>query len=173
MWSGLPVSLIRRSGPPRLRTGFSSPPDLRSLYQYAFPVGPKFPAWRNPASEFIRGILAWPAGSICFDVEHDAFWLDGIWETRPSDLEEAKEYARARVREAPFLIPIFGHRFLPATPSEAGNPVFSVYQTDVIIYGMDLPSYLHAEFSVPNPFPAPEYPSKEISFWSELERRNG
>jgi hypothetical protein len=54
----------------------------------------------------------------------------------------------------------------------AGNPVFSVYQTDVIYYGFDLPSYLFEEFGVPNPFPRPERP-REIELWSELERLNG
>jgi hypothetical protein len=75
------------------------------------------------------------------------------------------------VARAPILIPVYSHRFIPAALSEAGNPVFSVYQTDIIHYGLDLPSYLHAEFDACNPYPVPSEP-KEIRFWSELVRMN-
>ena len=108
---------------------------------------------------------------MCFDVEHNSFWLTA-WGPRPDSLENAQARAREAVRSAPFLIPIFCHRYLPAWPCEAANPVFSVYQTDIIYYGFDLPSYLFAEFGVPNPFPVPAKP-REVEFWSELERLNG
>jgi hypothetical protein len=93
------------------------------------------------------------------------------WGEKPQTLEAACAIARRAVAEAPILIPIYGHHYLPAEPSEAGNPVFSVYQTDIICYGFDLPSYLAVEFGVSNPYPLPESP-REISFWSELERLN-
>ena len=70
------------------------------------------------------------------------------------------------------MIPVFAHRYLPASPWASGNPVFSIYQTDIIYYGLNLPSYLFAEFGVPNPFPTSDTP-REIEFWSELERLNG
>lgn len=107
---------------------------------------------------------------MCFDIEHDSFWLPA-WGPKPGTSEAAQAMARRAVRAAPFLIPVFSHRYLPASPCEAGNPVFSVYQTDIIYYGFDLPSYLSAEFEVPNPYPVPESP-KEIEFWSELVRLN-
>jgi len=71
---------------------------------------------------------------------------------------------------APKLIPIFGHRYLPATPSQAGNPIFSVYQSDVIHYGADLADYLDREENGWESLPWPEV--REIDFWSELVRRN-
>ena len=76
---------------------------------------------------------------------------------------------------SPVRLPSFrcsAHRFIPADPRESGNPVFSVYQADVIHYGFDLPSYFHSEFGVGNPYSSPDVP-REIEFWSELERRNG
>lgn len=151
--------------------GFRFPPDLRALLQHAQPMGERFPDWRKPESECICGILAWPADSICFDVEHNAFWLPE-WGERPARLADAQAIARRAVRLAPFLVPVFAHRFIPATPLRAGNPIFSVYQTDIIYYGTDIMSYLDAEFGVPNPGPLPEEP-REIAFWSALERLNG
>lgn len=151
-----------------LEYGFRFPPDLRALLEHAVPVGERFPSWRSRESQLIREQLAWPADGICFDVEHNGFWLP-TWGPKPSSIEKAQTRAREAVRAAPALIPIFGHRYLPASPCEAGNPVFSIYQTDIICYGFDLPSYLFAEFGIPNPFAVPRAP-RGIALWSELER---
>lgn len=151
--------------------GFRFPPDLRRLLSHALPEGEPFPNWREPGSAFILDRLSWPADSICFDIEHDNFWFPA-WGERPAELGDAKLQARTALRSAPFLIPIFGHRYLPATPCAAGNPVFSVYQTDTIYYGFDLPHYLHSEFGVDNPFELRDAPV-HIEFWSDLEEMNG
>jgi hypothetical protein len=60
-------------------------------------------------------------------------------------------HARELVAAAPPLVPLYSHRFIPAEPTLVGNPVFSIVQTDVIYYGMDLADYLHAQFGVPRP----------------------
>src|SRR5262245_7050396 len=151
--------------------GFRFPSDLRAFLESALPVSESFPDWRSPSMEFIKDRLEWPADGICFDVEHNTFWLPA-WGVMPDSLEEAQAKARQAIRAAPLLIPVYGHRYLPASPCTSGNPVFSVYQTDIIYYGVDFPSYLLAEFGVPNPFPVPDFP-REIEFWSELEKLNG
>jgi len=151
--------------------GFRFPPDLRALLEHALPLGERFPDWRSPGSEFVQDRLAWPADSMCFDIAHNTFWLPA-WGPKPDSMKDAQAVARKAVRAAPFMIPVYGHRYLPAVPCQVGNPVFSVYQTDIIYYGLDLPSYLFAEFGVPNPFQVPDLP-REIEFWSELERLNG
>jgi hypothetical protein len=46
------------------------------------------------------------------------------------------------------MIPVYSHRYLPAEPCEAGNPVLSIYQTDIIHYGYDLADYFAREFRV-------------------------
>jgi len=145
--------------------GFRFPPDLRSLLQRAVPTGARFPNWRRPDAEDLAGLLRWPADSMFFDVEHDQFWLPA-WGPKPT-LEAARDIVDAAVRAAPFLIPVFGHRYLPATPCLSGNPVFSVYQTDIIRYGVDLQDYLRAEFGAPDPtrmLPA----AREIEFWTRI-----
>lgn len=80
-----------------------------------------------------------------FDIEHNSFW-DPEWGPKPESADEAKVIATKAVGKAPGLIPVFSHRYLPAEPCEQGNPVLSVYQTDIIVYGADLPTYFAHEF---------------------------
>jgi hypothetical protein len=149
---------------------FRFPPDLRELLQIVLPLPPRFPPWRNFASEEMKQQMDWPADGLCFDVEFDAFWLEA-WGERPASLDEAFVIARANVAAAPKLIPIYGHRYIPAQPSEAGNPVFSVYQTDIIYYGADLSRYIMTEFGELPYAAAVENISKRIPFWSDLVDR--
>ncbi len=65
------------------------------------------------------------------------------------------------------MIPVFSHRYLPDDPNEAGNPVFSVYQTDIIYYGADLLDYFENEFAQPRPAWRTITP-RLIRFWSAL-----
>lgn len=80
-----------------------------------------------------------------FDVEHNDLWLDS-WGDRPASLGEQQQRVHDLVLAAPKLIPIIGHRYLLAEPYAPNNPVFSVYQSDIIIYGANLYSYFIAEF---------------------------
>jgi len=59
---------------------------------------------------------------------------------------------------------------LPEEPYERGNPVFSVYQTDVIHYGANLQDWIERERVDLSEKPWP--PLKEIRFWSEAVRKN-
>jgi hypothetical protein len=67
------------------------------------------------------------------------------------DAECAKGTAGA---QAPRLIPLISHRYLPETPNEADNPVFPVYRSDAIHYGIDLADYF--EFVGYNKRPWPD-----------------
>jgi hypothetical protein len=149
--------------------GFRFPPDLREFLSLALPVSGGWINWRTGDREAIRNALSWPLEGLCFDIEHNVFWL-AEWGDRPAQLAGAIEIARRAVNAAPTLIPICSHRYLPATPAEAGNPVFSVYQTDVIYYGTDLLDYLQNEFRYY--FGRPEYringEPRRIPFWSDL-----
>ncbi len=101
------------------------------MLETALPVSPSFVDWRAGDAANLRTRLAWPLESLCFDIEHNTFWL-AEWGPRPADLAQAFARATQAVAVAPRLIPVFSHRYLPAEPNEAGNPVFSVYQTDII-----------------------------------------
>jgi hypothetical protein len=149
--------------------GFRFPPDLRAFLGYALPISKNWIDWRRASRSEIMDRLAWPAEGMCFDVEKNSFWLES-WGTKPAALPEACAIARAAVAAAPRLIPIYGHRYLPADPCMAGNPVFSVYQTDIIYYGANLFDYLNNEFGYY--FGRSEYVindhMRQIEFWSDL-----
>ena len=149
------------------RFGFRFPPDLCALLQTAFPRGPQFPDWRMPESPALTGRLKWPFDAIAFDIENNVFWMDS-WGPRPAALSDALAVARAAVESAPRLIPIFAHRYLPAEPEAAGNPVFSVYQTDIICYGVDLRRYLLCEFGRLDFAEATRGEPRRIRFWTDI-----
>ena len=65
-------------------------------------------------------------------------------------------------------IPVSGHRYLPAEPELGGNPVFSVYQTDIVHYGGDLRRYLSCDFGRLEHAEAIRGELRRIRFWTEL-----
>lgn len=148
------------------RFNLAFPPDLIDLLLDRQPVGG--PNWND--EQDVRSRLAWPFEGLLFDVEEGALWWTE-WGVRPDDPGERAEVLRAIVARAPRLIPIFSHRYLPATPCLRGNPVFSVHQSDVIPYGADLEDYIDREQDGWGSKPWPET-LREIDFWSEVVRRN-
>jgi hypothetical protein len=51
------------------------------------------------------------------------------------------------MKKVPKLIPIYGHRYVPTVNGVDNPSIFSVYQTDVIYYGIDLENYFRIEFN--------------------------
>ncbi|MBX9581547.1 MAG: SMI1/KNR4 family protein [Gemmataceae bacterium] len=127
------------------RYGFRFPPDLRAFLQTALPHGGEFPDWRSGSEGGLRYWFDLPRRGVVFDIEHNGFWLDE-WGPRPAALADAVRTAEQLVATAPRLIPVYLHRMMPAEPHLPGNPVFSVHQTDIIVYGADLRDYLAHEF---------------------------
>jgi hypothetical protein len=105
---------------------------------------PSFYNWLTDV-ETLREYLDWPLEGLLFDVENADLWQPA-WGARPDTRQGRAALVRALAASAPRLIPIFSHRYLLAEPCRAGNPVFSVYQTDVIVYGADLRRYFLTEF---------------------------
>jgi hypothetical protein len=146
------------------------PPDLREFLMVGLPVSDGWVNWREIDSHKIRERLNWPWEGICFDIEHNVFW-PREWGPTPLSLPEAFAYAKQKVDAAPKLIPIYSHRYLPNRPLTAGNPVFSLYQTDIIYYGANLWDYLESEFHFESPTHRLREPIRQIEFWSWLIER--
>lgn len=142
------------------RHGLRFPPDLVALLRERRPADGY--DWRTDDRE-IRRALAQPLEGLIFDVENNALWLPG-WGEKPRKADARAEVVTAAVAAAPRLIPIYGHRYIPETPHKAGNPVFSVMQSDIIIYGETLERYISNEFGGAG-FVAAESP-RYIPFWS-------
>lgn len=151
----------------------SFPPDLQCFLQYALPVSPRFVNWRkglnsDEEKESIISRINWPLDGLLFDIHNDSFWREQ-WGRKPENTLEMEEIATIAYRDAPKLIPIYAHRFIPSSPNEEGNPIFSVHQTDIIHYGYDLISYFANEFFLilPEDIILAQEP-KFIPFWSEV-----
>jgi hypothetical protein len=156
------------------RYDFRFPPDLAEFLSIGLPVSQGFPNWRTGRIKRPKDVISiaeqlkWPADGICFDIEHDNFWIKE-WGPKPENLQQAFQLAREKVKEAPALIPVCQHRFLPSDPPLEGNPVLSVWQTDIIYYGLDLPRYLAKEFRFAGPQRENGNKSpRRIRFWSDL-----
>jgi hypothetical protein len=151
------------------RYGFEFPPDLRSFLGLAMPVGGKFPDWRDLDSVALADAFAWPLEGLWFDVKQNSLWLRE-WGSKPADDASAYKRLSELVQAAPKLIPIQGHRYLPCRPVETGNPVLSVYQSDIIYYGLNLEDYFRNEYSYQfgrQGYEISEEP-KPIEFWASF-----
>ncbi|MGE0045981.1 MAG: hypothetical protein AB7J28_02935 [Hyphomonadaceae bacterium] len=139
------------------------PPDLLALYLDRRPEG---------GHDWVRGrediavALDRPLRGLLFDVKHNSLWREA-WGPRPPGDAAREEILRGVVAQAPKLIPIMGHRYLPETPHESGNPVFSVVQSDIIYYGVNLQDYFEREAGGWESNPWPEN-IKRIPFWSSF-----
>lgn len=103
---------------------------------------PAFFDWRHD-DDAIRAALAWPLEGLLFDVENNVVWPEA-WGPRPTTPLERKARLEELVAQAPRLVPVVGHRYIvPVKP----HVVLSVYQSDIIVYGSDLRSFLLAEFA--------------------------
>ncbi|MBI4303341.1 MAG: SMI1/KNR4 family protein [Chloroflexi bacterium] len=146
---------------------FLFPPDHRDLLMSRMPVSKGFVNWRKDSEKDIRKKLIWPYEGICFDIMNSSFWRKE-WGEKPIVPEDACRLLKTIISKAPTLIPIYGHRYIPDRPHERGNPVFSVYQTDIICYGSDLCNYFENEFGPKEKRNLPTITPKRIEFWSSL-----
>lgn len=150
--------------------GYQLPFEVGMLLVMGVPRAERWRQWEDPQADLAEW-NDYVLSGICFDIEHADFWFDG-WGKKPERLNERIDRANAAFsNEVPPLFPIYGHRAVPLTPADGqpnsdGNPVFSVSQTDVIVYGQDLAAWMHHEFGVPLPM----WPSDErrFPFWTPL-----
>ena len=142
------------------RFGVRFPPDLLELLTERRPADGY--DWAGQDSRRIRKMLSWPLEMLIWDVNNGSWWNG--WGERPRDKLSRREIVRDAVGQAPRLIPLIGHRFIPEAPSERGNPVFSMYGLDTIYYGANLIEYFTNEFG--GAYKIGEV--RRVPFWSAL-----
>lgn len=152
------------------------PPDLKVFLQNGLPISDGFVNWRlglKSKKEFdtIESRLDWPWEGMLFDIEHNFFWLES-WGTKPKSHNERIQIARKHFETYPKLIPIYSHRFIPESSYESGNPIFSVYQMDIIYYGANLEDYFIEEFKLNNLKNIDKKSYKKIEFWTDIVEKD-
>ncbi len=152
--------------------GIRLPPDLAGLLRTTVPTstGPPggFPKWRSDPLE-LRRLVRRPLEELVWAIEHGGpgMW-PARWGPRPAHPGDVAVVALARLAKVPRLIPLFGHRYIPASPHEEGNPVFSVVGYDVVCYGSNLENYIENEFARRPGSQLQLGTTKRIPLWSEL-----
>lgn len=125
-----------------------------------------WPNWRDGDPDELRRHLDWPVDFLLQDVQH-GHW-QSAWGVRPDSDEAAVDQARAHVAEAPRMVPVYGHRFLPAGHGTSGHPVLSMWGSDIVYYGTDLLDYISQEFEEPRPeHPEGWAPRATVPFWRD------
>jgi hypothetical protein len=150
--------------------GFEFADDHRSFLAAGLPVGRGWPNWRDGRDEHLRERLAWPVEGVLFDVEHNVFWHSD-WGVRPVDLADALAVAREWLATVPQMVPVYSHRYLPAGRDTFGHPILSMYQTDIIVYGLDLVDYIYQEFGAGTGIDRTDarwQPHVTVAFWREF-----
>jgi len=135
------------------------PQDLIALFLEMSPVDGY--RWETEDKR-IRKMLAWPLDMLLTEVENGSWWPG--WGDRPQERTMQQEIVREALRRAPRLIPLIAHRFIPETPANPGNPIFSMYGFDTIYYGANLTEYFTNEFSGT----CDVGETRHIEFWSDI-----
>lgn len=157
--------------------GAQLPFELGLLLVMGVPDGDRWWRWdENPAAEWHRW-LDQLHGGVLFDVEHNGLWLHS-WGAPPASVEERLSTVQSMLDAAPPLVPVRGHRCMPVVPVVPGDeprsiPVYSIVQTDIVIYGDDLAGWFHKQFDLA--LPLWEHAGEaDVPFWSPLiEHNNG
>lgn len=126
-----------------------------------------WPDWRDGSAADLREQLGWPVEGAIFDVRHNGLWHPS-WGSRPADMREALAVARRHLVRVPVMVPVCGHRYLPAGRGTSGHPVLSIHQADIIIFGTDLADYIDREFGQGLPISEHWTPPPMVPFWSEF-----
>ncbi|MFI7511694.1 hypothetical protein ACIBSS_33285 [Micromonospora aurantiaca] len=134
--------------------GFEFAEDHRAFLAVGLPVSSApedgatwsnpWPDWRGGDPEALRMHVNWELDFLIERVE-DGEW-DPRWGSRPSTRDMASREARRVLLAAPKMVPVYGHRFLPAGRGSYGHPVLSMWGWDIIVYGADLLDYIGNEF---------------------------
>ena len=81
--------------------------------------------------------------------------------------EQRVEVVAELYKNAPKIIPVCSHRFMPEMNDDNDPPVLSIYYDDIVYYGRNLQEYLLHEFcGVDIPKYISEY--KNVPFWTDM-----
>lgn len=146
----------------------SFPKSLKNLLMTVLPVSTGFYNWRNTEIsniDFIKSVIYQPVKYID-EMPHEIYWCEQ-WGEEPKDEDTFNNEVRKRLKQAPKLIPIFLHRYMPIL-EEADPPVLSIHGSDIIFMGKNLKDYMNVEFGYKKQNEIQFSNIKPIRFWTDL-----
>lgn len=103
---------------------------------------PFFYNWLTDDEE-IQERMAWPYRTIFEDVVGaNKVWLESWGNTRPKSDDDKETVFSEWFKQTPKLLPIKSHRFVVSIENQEGNPVLSIWGSDIVVYGWNMRHYL-------------------------------
>ena len=144
------------------------PKSLKIFLMTVLPVSRGFYNWRNFEEDnirFIKMVMNRPIEDVC-ELAEEIYWCDD-WGEKPKDEVDIGRVVRNKLKNAPILLPIYGHRYIPVI-SVDNLPVISVHGIDIIYYGQDLEDYFEVEFGAKEQEAICFENFQPISFWTDI-----
>lgn len=150
---------------------FRFPLDCKAFLHNALPATEGFIHWRQTLhsgkmEREVKQRLKIPLDGILYDVMKNNFLLD-IWGEKLLNLDSRKDHFDKISNQCPVLIPLYKHRYMSTSSYTGGNPVYSIYNSDIICAGNDLSSWIKTEFnlSLPENY---QTDKKPVQFWDDF-----
>lgn len=144
------------------------PKCLKEFLMEGVPISKGFYNWRNFEQEnidFIKEIIYLPIKTI-YELAAEVYWCDD-WGEEPENEIDIAEKVREKLKNAPKLLPIYTHRYMPMLLDEQ-PPIVSIHGIDIIYYGENLEDYFHVEFGRKRQSEIRFENIDPIPFWSEI-----
>lgn len=144
------------------------PKNLKEFLMMALPISKGFYNWRNFEQDnivSIKKVINRPIEDV-EEVAEEVYWCDD-WGEEPENVMDIAQMVRNRLKSAPKLIPVYGHRYIPMIP-EDNPPIISIHDIDIIYYGRNLEDYFKVEFGVKEQGEIELKNINPIPFWSDI-----
>jgi hypothetical protein len=151
------------------------PDSLRTFYQTALPISvgdTEFPRWDDFSQEninLIRERIHAPYRWLMLAIINHPYWLSS-WGERPLTFEDIEKRVGELFKNAPTLLPIYSHRYIPVMEGIEDPPIISSVGQDTVYYGHTLEEYLKIEFL--NDHVQSFDCVQRIPFWSDIIEGN-
>lgn len=148
--------------------GIRMPRSLRDFLMSTLPISAGFYNWRNTRQDNIRlikQVINRPVNDI-YDMAEEVYWCDD-WGVQPKEKKIVEKEVRNRLKDAPKLIPVYGHRYIPVGRDD-NPPIISIHNVDIIYYGLDIKDYIEVEFSEKKQNEIEFKRINHIQFWSDI-----
>ncbi|MFJ4686070.1 hypothetical protein ACIQNG_07040 [Streptomyces sp. NPDC091377] len=139
----------------------SSPPRRGSAWERPWPD------WRHGDPEDLRYRLEWPVREVLREVELGG-WHTGAFGARPRGARAAVDTARRKLAQAPVMVPLHGHRFLPAGAGSYGHPVLSMWGTGIRCHSEHLVDFVDRELGGLADDGGPWDPEPSVAVWTDF-----